>query len=96
MANLCNPISYEKAARIVVNSIIQKPQYFAGYVGRYDTNLISASAGTIISKCGAEGLFALGWPSKGIGLAIKVADGNRRAAPPVIVSIIEQLGLASA
>ena len=29
----------------------------------------------------------------GIGIAVKVADGNKRALRPVIVSVLEQLGL---
>lgn len=96
MANLCGLSMYAESSERVINAIIRKSTYFAGDVGRYDTNLIRASEGSIISKCGAEGLYAVGWPRKGIGLAIKVADGNHRAAIPVITSIIERLDLAPA
>jgi L-asparaginase II len=51
--------------------------------------------GAFVCKSGAEGLFCLGVPSRGIGLAIRIADGSFRAHGVVLASALEQLGLAT-
>jgi L-asparaginase II len=58
--------------------------------------LTRAGRGDWVTKIGAEGVQAIGVRSAGIGIAIKVADGNKRALPPVIASVLEQLGLMDA
>jgi L-asparaginase II len=55
-----------------------------------------AGRGDWVTKIGAEGVQAIGIRSAGIGIAIKVADGNKRALRPVIASVLEQLGLLDA
>jgi L-asparaginase II len=59
--------------------------------GRFDTALIHASGGTIIGKGGAEGVHGSALVAQRAGLVIKVIDGNGRAAPPAVVSILERL-----
>ena len=51
--------------------------------------------GAFVCKSGAEGLFCLGVPERGIGLAIRIADGSFRAHGVVLASALEQLGLAT-
>jgi L-asparaginase II len=51
--------------------------------------------GAFVCKSGAEGLFCLGAPERGIGLAIRIADGSFRAHGVVLASALEQLGLAT-
>jgi L-asparaginase II len=51
--------------------------------------------GAFVCKSGAEGLFCLGVPKAGIGLAIRIADGSFRAHGVVLASALEQLGLAT-
>lgn len=51
--------------------------------------------GAFVCKSGAEGLFCLGVPERGIGLAIRIADGSYRAHPVVLCAVLEQLGLAT-
>lgn len=51
--------------------------------------------GAFVCKSGAEGLFCLGVPGRGIGLAIRIADGSFRAHGVVLASALEQLGLAT-
>jgi L-asparaginase II len=73
-----------------------------GTRNRLDTALIRAGRGRLISKIGAEGVYTVGvlpcedWPS-GLGLALKVADGDdRRARPPAVIDALRQLGVLSA
>lgn len=51
--------------------------------------------GAFVCKSGAEGLFCLGAPERGIGLVIRIADGSFRAHAVVLCSALEQLGLAT-
>jgi L-asparaginase II len=51
--------------------------------------------GAFVCKSGAEGLFCLGVPERGIGLAIRIADGSYRAHAVVLSAALEQLGLAT-
>jgi L-asparaginase II len=44
-----------------------------------------------VAKGGAEGLFCAS--GRGIGLALKVADGNPRALRPALAALGEQLGV---
>jgi L-asparaginase II len=87
------------AARRVVESMIEYPEMIGGTRGRLDTDLMRVARGRMISKVGAEGVHLLGvlpearYPS-GLGIAIKVEDGDtRRARDPVVIETLRQLGL---
>jgi L-asparaginase II len=70
------------------------PEMVAGE-GRLDTLLMRALPGAV-SKAGAEGVHATGIPERGIGIAVKIEDGNRRALGPAVTSTLEALGLLRA
>jgi L-asparaginase II len=79
--------------------MIEYPEMVGGTCGRLDTDLMLAAKGEIVSKVGAEGLQLLGvkpngrYP-KGLGVAIKIEDGDiRRARDPVVIETLRQLGL---
>ena len=59
--------------------------------GASDTELMRALPGWI-AKRGAEGLFCAA-SADGMGLALKVADGNGRALPPAIGAFSARLGV---
>jgi L-asparaginase II len=46
-------------------------------------------------KLGAEGVYGGGLPGSGRGFAIKVEDGGRRAVAPVLVHLLDALGVLS-
>lgn len=56
--------------------------------GRFDTVLIGASAGRILSKGGAEGVHAAALRDAGIGIAVKIDDGGKRAAEAAIAAAL--------
>jgi len=60
---------------------------------RGDLMLMAAGAGDWVSKVGADGVQAIGIRSRGIGIAIRVADGNRRALHVATLAVLQQLGL---
>src|SRR5581483_8501782 len=43
------------------------------------------------SKSGAEGLQGLGLADQGLGVAVRVEDGNGRAVAPVVVAVLGAL-----
>ena len=62
---------------------------------RNDLALMQAGAGDWATKVGAEGVQGIAVKSRGLGVAIKISDGNARALFPVTVSVLQQLGLLS-
>lgn len=87
-----------KACHRVVNAMIAHPEMVGGSKDRLDTELIRAANGKLISKIGAEGVYTVGvlpcneWP-RGLGLALKIEDGNdHRARPPAVIEALRQLG----
>jgi L-asparaginase II len=77
------------------------PDMVAG-PGRFDTALMSTGGGKIVCKGGAEGYMAigvlpgaLGPGSEGLGITVKVSDGDLtgRARPVVALEILRQLGV---
>ena len=58
---------------------------------KFDTEIIKASHGQVISKGGAEGVQCLCKANEGIGLALKVEDGSKRAKHAVGLHLLKQL-----
>jgi L-asparaginase II len=87
------------ACRRIVHAMTAYPEFVGGVNERLDTLLIRAAGGKLISKIGAEGVYTVGvlpserWP-KGLGLALKIEDGeDRRARPTVVIEALRQLGV---
>ena len=70
-----------------------EPYLVAGR-NRFDTEIMQALPGTVISKVGAEGVRALGIRVDGdsYGLALKVRDGSKRASGAAVLNIFQHLG----
>ena len=58
---------------------------------KFDTEIIKASHGHVIGKGGAEGVQCLCKVNEGIGLALKVEDGSKRAKHAVSLHLLKQL-----
>ncbi|HEX8354504.1 MAG TPA: asparaginase [Pyrinomonadaceae bacterium] len=86
-------------ARRIVGAMLKHPEMVEGD-GELDTELMRAGGGRLVSKVGAEGIYAAGvlpcgrWPD-GLGLAFKIEDGDKgdRARSPVAVELLRQLGV---
>lgn len=83
---------YGPAPRRLVEAMTRHPEMVSGE-HRSDLALMQAGRGDWLAKIGAEGVQAIGIRSRGLGIAIKVADGRKRGLYPAIVSVLEQLGL---
>lgn len=75
----------------IMRSMTQFPALVAGD-GEFDTVLMQLTEGQLVSKAGAEGVQCLGRVGEGMGLAIKVMDGAKRAKYAVAIHILKQMG----
>lgn len=69
-------------------AMLAHPYLLAG-TGRLDTVLMEAWAGRVLAKVGAEGVFAAALPTLGLGVAIKVEDGDNGAAAIALVAVLD-------
>src|SRR5699024_315617 len=60
---------------------------------RFDTDLMAAYGNRIIAKGGAEGVHCFGDKETGIGVAVKVEDGNGRGTPVASMEVLKQLNI---
>ena len=75
----------------IVAAITRHPYLVAGR-NRFDTAVMSALPGRVIVKGGAEGVCAAGVADTGIGIALKVIDGGRRAADVAMSALLNYAG----
>lgn len=79
-----------QAMHRVTSAIAEHPMNIAG-TDRACTTVVSASAGEVIVKTGAEGVFAGFIPARGIGFALKIDDGASRAAETALGGVLAKL-----
>ena len=77
-------------------AMMEFPENVAGE-GRLDTELMRALRGAVVSKAGAEGMHASAFLAPGLGIAVKIADGDagRRALKHAVVAVLTELKLLS-
>ena len=97
------PAAFDAATRAacerIVAAMTAHPELIGGTKDRLDTEMMRATEGSLISKVGAEGVYTAGilpcpnWPN-GLGLALKIEDGDdHRARPTVVIESLHQLGV---
>jgi L-asparaginase II len=87
------------ACQRIVAAMTNHPEIIGGTSDRLDTEMMRAAERRLISKVGAEGVYTVGvlpcadWPT-GLGLALKIEDGDdHRARPTVVIEALRQLGV---
>lgn len=75
----------------IVRAMTHHPALVAGE-GAFDTELMRLSEGELVSKAGAEGVQCIGRIGEGLGMAIKVMDGSKRAKNAVAIQLLKQMG----
>ena len=76
----------------IVRAMTTHP-FMVGGSGRACTQVMEAAAGKAFVKLGAEGTYIGGVPASGLGFAIKVEDGGRRAVEVALIRVLEELGV---
>lgn len=83
------------AARRVCRAMRAHPYMVAGR-GRLTTDLMDAAGDRLVAKSGAEGVYCVGILGRGLGVAVKIEDGNARAAGPVVLEVLARIGVLDA
>ncbi|TAK12281.1 MAG: asparaginase [Anaerolineae bacterium] len=107
LARLADPAGLSEprtaACRTITAAMLAYPEMVSG-PDTFDTDLMQATGGRILTKGGAEGYQgvcvmpgALGKASKALGIVLKIADGDRRgwARPAVTLALLAELGALS-
>ena len=80
---------YARAATRLRQAVARHPFMVAGSE-RFDTQVMAALGERVFCKVGAEGVFCAAFPERGLGVAIKIDDGNTaRAAEVAMAAAIE-------
>lgn len=88
------PKTRQESISYVTKVMMKHPEMVAG-TGRICTEMMTNAPGKILAKAGAEAVYCMGLPEKGLGIALKVEDGANRPLGPVIIEILAQLGVLS-
>lgn len=79
------------AAARLRRAVARAPFMVAGS-GRFDTRVMQALGERVFCKVGAEGMYCAALPEAGLGVAIKVDDGNNaRACEVAMAAVVESL-----
>ncbi|MEO7056203.1 MAG: asparaginase [Caldimonas sp.] len=75
-----------------LRSAVARHPFLVAGTGRFDTQVMERLGERVFCKVGAEGVYCAALPDRGLGIAIKVDDGNNaRAAEVVMAAAIEAL-----
>ena len=85
----------ERAMFRLTHAMAAHPELVAGE-GRACTELMRAMGGRVAIKTGAEAVFVAILPERGLGIALKIADGGTRASEAAITALLSRLGVLDA
>ncbi len=83
-------VSRQPAAATLRRAMTEYPVLVAG-TGRLCTELGLAARGAVLAKVGADGVYCAALPAAGLGLALKVEDGDWRSSPPALLAVLAAL-----
>jgi L-asparaginase II len=82
---------HARAAQRLRAAVAAHPFMVAG-TGRFDTRVMERFGARVFCKVGAEAVYCAALPERGLGIAIKIDDGNTgRAAEVAMAALIESL-----
>lgn len=98
-ATLANPeilstLKKKEAIQRIWRAMTTAPEMVGG-TNRFDTDLMRAFNGRILAKAGAEGVQCIADRETGIGIAIKVEDGNERGTYVTAMEVLRQLQIGN-
>jgi L-asparaginase II len=81
----------EDAAAIRLRAAVTAHPAMVAGQGRLCTDLLAASGGLAFAKVGADGVYCAALPGAGMGVALKVEDGDMRSSAPALVMVLRML-----
>lgn len=82
----------QSAMATLADAMMACPEMYSG-TGRADEALTRAGRGKWVSKTGAQGVRCVGSRKHGLGIALKVGDGDYATAYAVTIEVMRQLGI---
>lgn len=93
-ARLANPMALApqraEALRTIAAAMMTHPYLVAGK-GRLDVRMMESCPGKVVVKSGAAGVYGIGLPMLGLGIAIKVEDGDALARSAVAIEALRRV-----
>lgn len=80
------------AIKKLTNAIIGNPEMLSGS-NAFCTDLIIAGRKNIVGKAEADGVYCISILNEGIGIALKIEDGDMRSSQVAAANVPRQLGL---
>ena len=97
-ARFANPVDLSNIRTQAIyrlhEAITNEPLYIAGH-GSVVSELNKVTKGAVLAKTGAEGVITAALPERGLGIALKIADGSARARSVALFTILAHLGALS-
>lgn len=98
-ARLANPFKWEESEHAhtlqrISQAMMKHPEMVGGE-HRFDTDVMRAFGGKVVAKAGAEGVQCLGVADAGLGIIVKIEDGNARAVSAVAMEVLKHLGIGN-
>ncbi len=83
-------VTDDPSAARIREAMLGHPELVGG-TRRLCTDLMRETGGRLLAKVGAEGIYSAAWPECGVGIAIKVADGDNRSAQVALLGVLGRL-----
>jgi len=84
--------SQDPSPRRIVHAMVSRPDLVGGH-GRLCTDLMTSYPGLVLAKVGADGVYGAALIGQGLGIALKVEDGNWKACNVALIAVLERIGL---
>ena len=85
-------LAYTRIPSSILEPIVLHPELIAGQ-GRPCTEMMRAHPGRVFTKVGAEGVYSALLIREGLGVTLKVEDGQSLASALAIAAVLAELGL---
>lgn len=82
----------EKIVRQITNSMTNHPEMVAG-TDRFCTDLMKVCGDRLFAKIGADGYYAIGLKDQGIGITVRIEDGDANVVASVALETLIQLNI---
>jgi L-asparaginase II len=82
----------QRAMHRLTRAMASHPELVAGN-GETCTELMRAMQGRVAIKYGAEAVYTAILPDKGLGIALKISDGGKRAAQTAMAALLVRTGV---
>jgi len=81
----------EKTVRKITEAMTDFPEMVGGSID-FTTSLMQAFKDKLFGKFGANAFFAVGLKDQGVGVAVKIENGNEDIVPAVVLETLRQIG----